>query len=81
MTLGAHIRELRRRILAMLVIVAIGAIAGWYLYEPVLALLKQPYCSVTAKRRYSGMSGCDLVYYGVLDGFTTRLGVSLITAS
>ena len=78
-----HLRELRRRLILVLVFVAAGAAAGWALYEPVLHFLEHPYCSVPAKHRYNGQngSGCDLIYTGVLDGFTTRLKVSVIAGS
>ncbi|MEO8889354.1 MAG: twin-arginine translocase subunit TatC, partial [Jatrophihabitantaceae bacterium] len=75
-----HLRELRRRLIIVVVIVAIGAIVGWELYSPILTFLKHPYCSVPPKYRYEpGSSGkCVLTYQGVLDGFTSRLQVSLI---
>ena len=80
-----HLRELRRRIILVLVFVAIGGVAGWLLYPHTLDFLKNPYCSVPAKYRF--ISGgpdapkCALTYHGVLDGFTTRLKVSVITGA
>jgi sec-independent protein translocase protein TatC len=78
-----HLRELRRRLILVLIFVAAGAVAGWVLYEPVLHFLEHPYCSVSSKHRYGGQNGkgCDLIYTGVLDGFTTRLKVSVIAGS
>ncbi|HEV7193887.1 MAG TPA: twin-arginine translocase subunit TatC [Jatrophihabitantaceae bacterium] len=78
-----HLRELRRRLILVLVFVALGAAAGWALYEPVLHFLERPYCSVPSVHRYGGQNGtgCDLIYTGVLDGFTTRLKVSVIAGS
>jgi sec-independent protein translocase protein TatC len=78
-----HLRELRRRLILMVLFVAAGAVVGWILYEPVLHFLEHPYCSVPASRRYNGSSGrsCDLIYTGVLDGFTTRLKVSFIAGA
>jgi sec-independent protein translocase protein TatC len=75
-----HLRELRRRLIIVVVIVAIGAIVGWELYSPILTFLKHPYCSVPEKYRFEPQSGskCVLTYQGVLDGFTARLQVSLI---
>lgn len=75
-----HLRELRRRLIIVVVIVAIGAIVGWELYSPILAFLKHPYCSVPPKYRFEpqGTDHCVLTYQGVLDGFTSRLQISLI---
>jgi sec-independent protein translocase protein TatC len=75
-----HLRELRRRLIIIVVIVAVGAIVGWELYSPILTFLKHPYCSVPAKYRFEpqGTDHCVLTYQGVLDGFTSRLQISLI---
>jgi sec-independent protein translocase protein TatC len=78
-----HLRELRRRLILIVVIVAAGAVLGWYLYGPILDFLKHPYCSVPAKYRYQpqGAGECVLTYNGVLDGFTARLKVSVIAGA
>jgi sec-independent protein translocase protein TatC len=77
-----HLRELRRRLLFALLFLTLGSIVGWVLYDPVLRFLEHPYCSVPAQYRYhSGNRSCDLIYTGVLDGFTTRLKVSVIAGS
>ncbi|HZC73428.1 MAG TPA: twin-arginine translocase subunit TatC [Jatrophihabitans sp.] len=78
-----HLRELRRRVIIMLIIVAVGAVAGWLLYGHVLDILRHPYCSVPAKYRFqaAGDTQCQLIYHGVLDGFTTRLKVSMIAGA
>src|SRR5690242_14990659 len=77
-----HLRELRRRMLFVLLFVTLGTIAGWVLYAPVLHFLERPYCSVPAQYRYhSAGRSCDLIYTGVLDGFTTRLKVSVIAGA
>lgn len=78
-----HLRELRRRLIIAVLFVVAGAIAGWFLYDPVLKFLEHPYCSVPVKYRYHSGDGksCDLIYTGVLDGFTTRLKVSFIAGT
>jgi sec-independent protein translocase protein TatC len=77
-----HLRELRRRVIYIVLIVAVGAVAGWYLYRYTLPFLEHPYCSVPAKYRYTQASkSCDLIYHGVLDGFTTRLKVAVISGA
>jgi sec-independent protein translocase protein TatC len=77
-----HLRELRRRLITILLIVAAGAVLGWILYPHTLDFLRHPYCSVPEKYRYSSKgSSCVLIYHGVLDGFTTRLKVSVISGA
>lgn len=78
-----HLRELRRRVIAILLIVAVGGVVGWFLYPHVLEFLKDPYCSVPQKYRANpnGVGDCVLIYHGALDGFTTRLKVSAITGA
>jgi sec-independent protein translocase protein TatC len=74
-----HLRELRRRVIIIMLIVLVGAVVGWYLYNPILDFLKHPYCSVPEKYRFTptGSEKCVLTYPGVLDGFTTRLKISV----
>jgi sec-independent protein translocase protein TatC len=78
-----HLRELRRRVIIIVLIIAIGAVIGWYLYNPILGFLKHPYCSVPQKYRFTPAGGqkCVLTYPGVLDGFTTRLKISVISGA
>lgn len=79
-----HLRELRRRLIIVVLLVAVGAVLGWVLYDPVLRFLERPYCSVPYQNRYHGSgdpNSCALVYTGVLDGFTTRLKVSVIAGT
>ncbi|MCI6573876.1 MAG: twin-arginine translocase subunit TatC [Actinomycetaceae bacterium] len=37
-----HLRELRKRLIYILVGLAIGTVAGWYLYDPVMAFIQRP---------------------------------------
>ncbi len=77
-----HLRELRRRVFIVMVIVALGAVLGWIFYVPILHILEKPYCSVPAKYRLNGNDkSCALLYFGPLDGFTLRLKVSVIAGS
>ncbi|UQX86661.1 twin-arginine translocase subunit TatC [Jatrophihabitans telluris] len=78
-----HLRELRRRVAIVLVILFLGAIIGWLFYNPILHLLEKPYCNVPFQRRLGAtkQSDCDLLYSAPLDGFTIRLKISMITGS
>lgn len=83
MPVMSHLRELRRRVIAILVIVGLGSVLGWYLYDPTIRFLEHPYCQVPYQRRFPGTKtgGCQLVYTNVLDGFTTRLKVSVMSGA
>jgi sec-independent protein translocase protein TatC len=82
MSVMDHLRELRRRVVVMIVIIAAGAVLGWIFYEPILTILKHPYCTVPASRRFPPNStNCELIFTAPLDGFTTRLKVSVIAGA
>jgi sec-independent protein translocase protein TatC len=78
-----HLRELRRRLIFVMLIIAAGAVLGWVFYGHILDVLKEPYCKVPTKFRATptGTGKCVLIYHGVLDGFTTRLKVSAIAGA
>ncbi len=78
-----HLRELRRRVVLILVFIALGAVLGWFLYPHTLDFLRHPYCAVPEKYRFTpkGTKNCVLIYHGVLDGFTTRLKVAVISGA
>ena len=76
-----HLRELRRRLIYIVLIVGIGAVLGWYLYDP-LCFPATTLLRVTA----APLPGHEQrkvrpVYTSVLDGFTTRLKVSFISGA
>jgi sec-independent protein translocase protein TatC len=83
MSMVDHLRELRRRLLSALGVLAAGSVAGWFLYGPVMHLLQQPYCSVSPEYRFGGQDGgrCVLVFTGVLDGFTTHLKLAVLVGA
>jgi sec-independent protein translocase protein TatC len=82
MPLMAHLRELRRRLIIVMVIVAIGAAVSWYLYDPIIRVLEQPYCNINPKYRFDAAGGrCVLVYHGVLDGLSTRIKVTVLSGA
>ena len=78
-----HLRELRRRLIAVIAIIAVGAIVGWVLYNPILEVLKHPYCTIPYQHRLGALSqgDCNLFFRGPLDGFTIRLKVSFIAGA
>lgn len=77
-----HLRELRRRLAIILVVVGLGTVAGYFLYTPILAILERPFCAVDPAYRFGGTADrCVLVFSGVLDGFTTRLKIAAMAGA
>ena len=71
MPLMEHLRELRTRIFRILLAVAIGAVVGFFLYQPILNLLVRPYCHILPKG-----TKCTLRVTDPLEGFTIRMKIS-----
>lgn len=79
MTLVEHLTELRNRLFKASVFVVLGMIAGWIVYERVLNLLMRPYCQLQPDHRFNDAhGGCQLVFFGVGDGFVIRVKVAFI---
>jgi sec-independent protein translocase protein TatC len=80
-----HLRELRRRLIVVMIIVSLGAIIGWIVYNPLLTILKQPYCNVPYQHRLGALNQsaeqCKLLFRAPLDGFTIRLKVSVVAGA
>ncbi|MBW3578086.1 MAG: twin-arginine translocase subunit TatC [Actinobacteria bacterium] len=77
LTLGEHLAELRTRLLRVVIAVAAGAVVGWFVYEPVLAFVKQPYCNLPSAYR-DAQGDCSLVFLRVLEPFGVRAKIALI---
>ncbi len=77
MPLAEHLGELRRRLIIAISAVAVGAIAGFFLYNWVLSFLLHPYCQAAAHAKVTtSTSGCNLLITDPLEGFATRLKVA-----
>jgi sec-independent protein translocase protein TatC len=68
MTLVEHLTELRGRVVKSVIALAIGGVVGFVIYEPVLRVLQEPYCSISAD--------CDFIVTDPLESFSIRLKVS-----
>lgn len=78
MPLADHLRELRRRITYSLIGIAIFAVVGWFLYQPIIDRLAAPVCDLAAARR-AGQENCGILYIsGILGPFSLRLKVTLL---
>lgn len=77
MTLVEHLEELRRRLFIALGAVGLGAIVGWFLYEPVLRLLRNPFCDTLRLLPADSRppTGCNWVFSGALDPVIIKLKV------
>lgn len=69
MSLVEHLEELRYRLVVVIVAVAVGAVIGWFLFDPLVDLLKEPYCdywrSVPPAQRATEV--CTFFFSGTLD--------------
>jgi sec-independent protein translocase protein TatC len=75
MTLVEHLDELRSRVMKALLALALGAVIGFLLYNPVLERLVQPYCDV--KLASDPTASCRLVVTDPLESFSIRLKLSM----
>ena len=70
MTLGEHLRELRRRVVICVVAIAVGATVTWIVYPHLLHFLQSPYCRVAGPRH------CRFLVTDPLGGLTLRIKLS-----
>lgn len=72
MPLGDHLRELRRRILWAGLGVVVGAVVGWVLYEPIVAMMVAPLEVINDRGQQA-----DLNFGTVGSAFDLKIQVSL----
>lgn len=73
MSLGSHLRELRLRLSWSAGFLVAGTIAGWFVFDPVFAILQQPLIEVTEQRGVEA-----IVNFGtVVSAFDLRVQVSI----
>jgi sec-independent protein translocase protein TatC len=80
MTLLEHLQELRSRLFKASLAVLAGMIGGWFLSQPVLDIITQPYCDYMSTRGKPALGvagGCNLLQTGLTDVFTLRLQLAL----
>lgn len=71
MTLVEHLYELRSRLLRAGLAYVAGIVAAYVLWEPIFALLRDPYCQVARGH-------CTLYATGIFDQFQVRMRVAFI---
>ena len=78
MPLLAHLAEFRLRVFRAAVIIGIGFVANWFLYNEIVARLAQPVCNLKLAQA-QGSSHCGALYInGVLGPINLQIKVSLI---
>ena len=70
MTIMEHLQELRFRLAVSAGAIVVGMIPGWFLFDSVFALLREPIQKVG-----------PLHYFGPLDAFTLQLKIAAITGT
>jgi len=75
MSLMEHIRELRNRLIIMILAVMVGTAVGFAFFDPIWDFMTGPYCALPVSMKLEG-NKCTLVVYGVLDSFFINLKVA-----
>ena len=76
MTLFEHLTELRRRLIISISAIVVGAVVAWFLYNPILHFMTEPYAQFLRHHPKLDITKGRLVTLGPAEGFTTRLKVS-----
>src|SRR5262245_19335460 len=74
MSLVGHLSELRHRLLVSIAAFCVGAVIGWFLFEPVINLLINPYCDYlkTVPPSARVTQECGLFFSGALEPMITK---------
>src|SRR6476646_5907823 len=75
MSLGDHLRELRRRVVISLIAIIIGAAIGWWQYDWIFEKLVAPIKDVAAER---GAQIATVNFTGMTDAFSILITVGLV---
>ncbi len=77
MTIVEHLVELRTRLVISAAAIAVASVVGWFLFEPFLDLLRDPFCDAVSAlpERSKPPTGCDLVFNGPVEPFMIKLKV------
>jgi sec-independent protein translocase protein TatC len=81
MTLVEHLEELRRRLFISLGAIAVGSVVGWFLYNPLLNVMTDPFCNWVHNLPPAQRppAGCRLIVSTPIEPFMVRLKVIAIT--
>ena len=73
MPLREHLRELRTRLLKAVLAIGLGAIAGWFLYQPLISALERPLTAIGKQRD----TLVTLNFGGISDPFNLRIKLAI----
>lgn len=76
MSLKEHLLEFRRRLIISAVALVAGAVAGWFLFDPVYAHLTAPLAEI-ARQRGDDSALIALNYAGITAAFSQRLSLAI----
>jgi sec-independent protein translocase protein TatC len=78
MTLFEHLAELRRRLIICIIVFLAGGLVVYFVYNPVLSVLREPYCTALVSLHQSsrGCKSTKFYIFAPLQGFATRLNVA-----
>jgi len=77
MTLFEHLAELRTRLLISIAAVVVGSTVAWFFYPEAVRFMSHPYREFVAHHPSKNITKGSLVTRGPLEGFTTRLKVTV----
>ena len=78
MTLFEHLAELRKRVVICILAVVATSVLAWFFYDSALRFMLHPYHDFLIHHRSKDITGGgQLVTSGPLEGFTTRLKISV----
>ncbi len=80
MPLMDHLRELRNRVVKIILAVIAGAAASWAFYQPIWNFIQRPYCQAVTYCKVN-VPGHSLILNGVTDGFYLHLKVAIIAGA
>lgn len=75
MSLAEHFREFRNRLVKSALAVLIGAIGGWFIFEPVLDYIAQP---IEDYKAANPDHPVELTFNGLLSAFSLHLSMSVV---
>jgi sec-independent protein translocase protein TatC len=80
MPLMDHLRELRNRVVKIILAIIIGAGVSWAFYDRIWSFMQRPYCQAVTYCKV-GTLNHTLIYSGVTDAFYLHIKVSIIAGA
>ena len=77
MSLLEHLAELRKRLVIVVVATAVATVLAWIFYGHIVSFMLHPYHAYLHTHPQKNISNGNLIITGPLEGFTTRLKISI----